>query len=142
VQFTRGDRQAREITMISTRRQTIPLASSAKSDGDIVTAFLCAAESAFAQQGASKSYVAREGTRQETTIGDKHLYMLRYAVTDRRLGNPVNSAETVYLLLPNDWKHSGRGYAFALMQAQVSSDTAPPGDGSLIDPVISGFREK
>jgi TPR repeat protein len=142
VQFTRGDRQAKETTMIATRRQAIPLASSARSDGDIVTAFLCAAESAFAQQGAAKSYVAREGVRQDTTIGDKHLYVLRYAVTDRSLRTSVTSTETVYLLLPKDWRRAGRGYAFALAQGRVSSDAAPPADGSLMYPVISGFNEK
>jgi len=142
VQFTRGDRQAKEFAMIATRHQTIPLASSARSDADVVTAFLCAAESAFAQQGAAKAYVAREGVRQDTTIGDKHLYVLRYGVTDRSLRVAVSTTETVYLLLPDHWRRTGRGYAFALMQAHVASDTAPAAEGALIYPVISGFREK
>ena len=142
VQFTRGDRQAKEFTLIATRRQTIPLTSSTRSDADIVATFLCTAKTSFDQQGTGKSYVAREGTRQETIIGDRHLYMLRYVVTDNRLGSPVSSTETMYLLLPNDWRRSGRGYAFAVLQAHVLSESAPPANDSLINSVISGFREK
>jgi hypothetical protein len=142
VQFTRGDPKTKEFVMIAIRRQTIPLASSTKSENDILTAFQCGAQSAFVERGKARSYTIAESTRQKTIIADKPFYVQRNVVRDGSQIVPVTSIETLYLFLPSNWRQTGRGYAFALAQGQVSSDAPPQVDASPIQAVIAGFREK
>jgi TPR repeat protein len=142
VAFTKSSLATKELTRIGVARRDLELTGGARSEAEVVTAIECSEEANLREQGKAKSYTLDHVSKQIENIDGKSLYVMRYVITDRRLGTAVEANEAAYTYFPPNWKQSKRAYLFSLAQPQKIGDAVLATDTSEIGLVISGFREK
>ncbi|HEV2976096.1 MAG TPA: tetratricopeptide repeat protein [Casimicrobiaceae bacterium] len=142
VTFTKGSPAAKEFSRIGVARRELELTGDARSETDVVTAIECSEETNLREQGKTKSYALGNVSKQVEIIDGKTLYVMRYVITDRRLGTVVEGNEAAYTYFPPNWRQRKRAYLFNLAQPQKIGDAVLATDTSEIGSVISGFREK
>ena len=106
---------------------------------EMATMVLDSEEKNMRERGASRSYTLKDLSRGFTTIDEKKLHVMSYAITDRSGAVPLEIKYAMYLYLPPDIKQEKDFYAFLISDTYKVGASAYEADLTRIDPIISSF---
>lgn len=99
-------------------------------------------EASLWARGATRSYAPGRISREVETFGEKRLYVMRYAITDRSRGFPIEVMYATCVYLPPNAKETRRVYLFIVGKVRNAAASADANVLPELYPVIGSLREK